>query len=149
MAENIVNSIVDQINPPLTTPMSPTASKKNFNKMTPSKKAFKSLLKTSTTPPSPAHAKKPSVTSMDLPKTDEEEPAPPLPTEELQSIFYEWSCEYFSKPLLNAKDIDDETSPYWSQRRWKQQRIDFTLAEAKAIHSGKLPQVTLFIFDRL
>jgi regulator-associated protein of mTOR len=53
--------------------------------------------------------------------------------EDLRSTLYEWSCNYFSLPLMTTKE-EDETSPQYSEKRWRQQRIEHLKKEALSLN---------------
>lgn len=57
-------------------------------------------------------------------------PTPPQPDVDILpvSTFYEWSAQYFSKPMLQD---EDETGPLISQRRWRQKRNERIAGEAQ------------------
>jgi regulatory associated protein of mTOR len=52
-------------------------------------------------------------------------------SDEIRSNLYEWCCTYFSAPL-NKPTEEDETAPDYSQRRWRQQRNEHLIKEAKS-----------------
>lgn len=51
--------------------------------------------------------------------------------EEIRSTLYEWCCTYFSAPL-NKPTEEDETAPDYSQRRWRSQRNEHLIKEARS-----------------
>lgn len=54
---------------------------------------------------------------------------------EVKSNFYEWSCTYFSQPMLLEKD-EDETAPAFSEQKWRNQRCAETIRDATLL-AGK------------
>lgn len=53
--------------------------------------------------------------------------------DEVPSNFYEWCSEYFSKPLMNTKEEEDETSPLWAERLWRYRRNQSILNYANTL----------------
>ncbi|PRP72786.1 regulatory-associated protein of mTOR isoform 2 [Planoprotostelium fungivorum] len=49
---------------------------------------------------------------------------------DLASSFYEWSCEYFSTPLLGPGDAEDPTGPLYSEKMWRQKRNQSIINES-------------------
>jgi len=69
---------------------------------------------------------------------DDDEDALDLPSEEIRSTLYDWSCTYFSAPL-NRPTEEDETAPEYSQRKWRQQRNEYMIKEAKILNEKGPP----------
>ncbi|ELR12837.1 regulatory-associated protein of mTOR, putative [Acanthamoeba castellanii str. Neff] len=61
---------------------------------------------------------------------------PPLSSIELQSQFYDWSCEHFSRPMM--KDVDDPSSPTNAVRQWRHRKHHASLAEARTTRDKKV-----------
>eukprot|EP01117_Protostelium_nocturnum_P006486 TRINITY_DN2337_c0_g1_i2.p1 TRINITY_DN2337_c0_g1~~TRINITY_DN2337_c0_g1_i2.p1 ORF type:complete len:1347 (+),score=433.49 TRINITY_DN2337_c0_g1_i2:163-4203(+) len=60
----------------------------------------------------------------------EEESSEPV---DLQSVFYEWSGEYFSSPLLSPNEMEDPTGPFFSEKLWRQKRNQSVVLESNSI----------------
>jgi hypothetical protein len=161
MAEGVVKSIMDQIapQPPTLSAAPPPSPDKNKpkSKLKRSLASFRSSPNLArlavqsatlpspqtTTPTSPASSQTPLKKTISFEgvrggnESEEDTSGSPAGSaDEIVSSFYDWSCEYFSKPILSLRDFD-ETTPTWSEKRWKQQRNDSILVDAKSLQSGK------------
>jgi hypothetical protein len=64
---------------------------------------------------------------------DDDDDVPDISQEEIRSMLYDWCCSYFSAPL-NKPSVEDETAPDYSQRKWRQQRNEHLIKEAKSVN---------------
>jgi len=55
---------------------------------------------------------------------------------ELSSSLYDWACLSFSSPMMRPSE-EDETTPDYSERRWRLQRNEHLLLEAQNLYSDK------------
>jgi regulator-associated protein of mTOR len=55
---------------------------------------------------------------------------------ELASSLYDWACLSFSSPMMRPSE-EDETTPDYSERRWRQQRNEHLLLEAQTMYADK------------
>jgi regulator-associated protein of mTOR len=55
---------------------------------------------------------------------------------ELASSLYDWACLSFSSPMMRPSE-EDETTPDYSERRWRQQRNEHLLLEAQNMYNDK------------
>ena len=125
----MVRGVIDQIAPSIPSTASPPSSRRrkgpkgtylshvttNNHKIVVGLASFRSnpnLLKlnqsmsSSGAPPSPIGIKK--TASMDFSRLDQSQDDDALsgaPVEDLPSSFYEWSCEYFSKPMMSFRGL--------------------------------------------
>lgn len=92
------------------------------------------------TPPSPSSSNlKKSNSSMDLTRVSYSEnhlDDLPASSDDIQSNYYEWCCEFFSKPIMECNRNQESTS-FWSESRWKVQFQESVINKAKLINHGK------------
>ncbi|KAJ3336924.1 hypothetical protein HDU93_001887 [Gonapodya sp. JEL0774] len=54
----------------------------------------------------------------------------------LESVFYDWCCEYFAEPQMKVPEVDDPGSVRSNERLWRQQRNNRVLYESKLVHES-------------
>lgn len=54
---------------------------------------------------------------------------------EMSSSLYDWACLSFCSPMMRKEE--DETTPDYSERRWRQQRNEHLLLEARNMYGDK------------
>lgn len=59
----------------------------------------------------------------------------PLLPLEMSSSLYDWACLSFCSPMMRKEE--DETTPDYSERRWRQQRNEHLLLEARNMYADK------------
>lgn len=62
----------------------------------------------------------------------EEETSPNVPTAECHN-FYEWSCEFFAKPIMNQREDEEELGPQFAEKLWKKQRNESIVTECETL----------------
>lgn len=55
---------------------------------------------------------------------------------EMSSSLYDWACLSFCSPMMRSSE-EDETTPDYSERRWRQQRNEHLLLEARTMYADK------------
>jgi hypothetical protein len=170
MAESYTRLILDQISPP-PIPQSPSPAKKKkpgqkvpiltFFLIFPGLASFRgnitpikltqSMSVSTSAPTSPVIKKTASLA--DISKLDDDDVTVTSMLQEDTSSFYDWSAEYFSRPIMkgiissNALPFTFIVTDFGAQnRRFKQQRIDSVVGEAKRIHSGNYPKIFISHF---
>ncbi|KXS18669.1 hypothetical protein M427DRAFT_197186 [Gonapodya prolifera JEL478] len=61
----------------------------------------------------------------------------------LESVFYDWCCEYFAEPQMKVPEVDDPGSVRSNERLWRQQRNNRVLYESKLVHELSERSATL------
>ncbi|KAI9029360.1 raptor N-terminal caspase like domain-containing protein [Hyaloraphidium curvatum] len=51
----------------------------------------------------------------------------------IQSVFFEWCCEYFAEPQMKVPEVDDPGSVRYIEKQWRHQRNEKLVAQAQRL----------------